>query len=882
MKPEVDATEWRFLRAFDGSEQPICVEQDARIVYANPSALNMAGRSHAQMVGMATRELVHPDDADELAERSERRRRGEPVSPRITYRWITTDGRTIWVEVSGTMLEWAGAPARLAFVTDVTQKVEAQAALQAALAEQELIFRNSVAGIGFVKDRVIQRCNHGIELISGYAVAELVGRSTRILYPDDASFEAFGSLVYPELSAGRTVAQEWQLQRKDGTPVWVDIHGKPVDPGDASQGSIWVWQDISERKRAEQALQDALQEQQAVFDNIMAGVVIIRDRRVVKCNRAFEAMTGFVEAELVGRSTRAYFVDDAQHAAFAPLIYDTVSSGRIAHGDHEFRHKSGRVLWTQYQAKAIDPHDLSKGVVFAAQEITERKRLEHDLSHSLEETRAEARHKHQLALSLAENSRTLEQLSQIGRDITANLDGTAVHETLHRHLIRLLDAPRCALYRLDAEGVQLLRVFSAGDAAQLPSAADDLGKAGGPVARAARERTEILQGPDASHAGSGLYAPLVVAERLLGVLAVQSDRADAYGERERFIFRSLCAYGAIALSNVAAVEALRAAQAQMVLQEKLASLGQLVANVAHEINTPLGAIKSSGQLLAQHLDAALAGLPALSQQLSPAHAQLLGQLVQQCGDAGAVLSTRQERAQVRALDARLRAAGLSPARGAAALLVRCGVQENDTARWLPLLRHRQQAEILRLMEELAGLVTHSGNINQAVERVSKIVFALKSFSRASTDSEFVPTDLRDNLELVLTLYQNQLRLGINLVRHYADLPPLLCQPDELGQVWTNLLHNAIQAMNYEGQLTLGLRAVDGGAEVSIGDTGPGIAPELQSRIFEPFFTTKPMGEGSGLGLGIAKGIVDKHGGRIDLESRPGEGSTFRVFLPSRG
>jgi signal transduction histidine kinase len=114
------------------------------------------------------------------------------------------------------------------------------------------------------------------------------------------------------------------------------------------------------------------------------------------------------------------------------------------------------------------------------------------------------------------------------------------------------------------------------------------------------------------------------------------------------------------------------------------------------------------------------------------------------------------------------------------------------------------------------------------------------------------------------------------------LPLVRCLPDELNQVWTNLIHNALQAMGRTGALTIGLRHEGGNALISIGDTGCGIPAELIERIFDPFFTTKPAGEGTGLGLDIVRKIVEKHGGSIVIHSEVGRGSTFTVSLPIAG
>ena len=117
------------------------------------------------------------------------------------------------------------------------------------------------------------------------------------------------------------------------------------------------------------------------------------------------------------------------------------------------------------------------------------------------------------------------------------------------------------------------------------------------------------------------------------------------------------------------------------------------------------------------------------------------------------------------------------------------------------------------------------------------------------------------------------------MRQYEEIPAISCLPDELNQVWTNLIHNALQAMNHEGTLTLGIRRIGDEAVVSVGDTGAGIPEAIRDKIFNIFFTTKPVGEGSGLGLDIVKKIIEKHHGRIDFKSEIGVGTTFFVYLP---
>ena len=193
----------------------------------------------------------------------------------------------------------------------------------------------------------------------------------------------------------------------------------------------------------------------------------------------------------------------------------------------------------------------------------------------------------------------MRHLGDIGRDITANLDAQIVFQSLYLYVDGLLDAPFLAIYRMNPEGNALELVFGREDDNILPEYSIALHNPVSNVARVAREREEVSINFD-PHAESpshipgtrkmlsALYAPLIVGEQLLGVMSIQAAHVNAYGERERLIFRTLSSYGAIALANARALAALQQAQAQLVQQEKLASLGGLVAGIAHEINTPLG------------------------------------------------------------------------------------------------------------------------------------------------------------------------------------------------------------------------------------------------------------------------------------------------------
>ena len=325
------------------------------------------------------------------------------------------------------------------------------------------------------------------------------------------------------------------------------------------------------------------------------------------------------------------------------------------------------------------------------------------------------------------------------------------------------------------------------------------------------------------------------------------------------------------------LQQLEATQEELILSEKMAALGQLVAGVAHEVNTPLGAIRSSAGNVSKFLNQTLEQLPTLFQSLSPQEGHDFLALLQRSLEQEANLSTKEERKFKRALRSQLQELGIADPDTVADRLVMMGVY-NEIDTFVPLLQKPDSLYLLEIAYKLSELKRGLATINTATDRASKVVFALKTYARYEQSGEKTAASLAEGIETVLTLYQNLLKQGVQVVRNYAEIPPIMCYPDELNQVWTNLVHNALQAMDYRGTLIIELAEQDGQAKISVTDSGQGIPEQIKAKIFDPFFTTKPAGEGSGLGLDIVKKIVEKHQGKIEVESIPGQ-TTFNVILP---
>jgi two-component system NtrC family sensor kinase len=187
-----------------------------------------------------------------------------------------------------------------------------------------------------------------------------------------------------------------------------------------------------------------------------------------------------------------------------------------------------------------------------------------------------------------------------------------------------------------------------------------------------------------------------------------------------------------------------------------------------------------------------------------------------------------------------------------------------------------------LKEDLPALLKES---EEGLARVTKIVRDLKDFAHVS-ESQYQEADLNAGMDSTLNVVRNELKYKADLVCEYGDIAHIECEAAQINQVFMNLLVNAAQAIDQHGTITVrsgsGTGADANTVWVEVQDSGKGMTPEVQKRIFEPFFTTKPVGKGTGLGLSLSYDIiVKKHGGRIDVTSEPGKGSTFRITLPLR-
>jgi signal transduction histidine kinase len=328
---------------------------------------------------------------------------------------------------------------------------------------------------------------------------------------------------------------------------------------------------------------------------------------------------------------------------------------------------------------------------------------------------------------------------------------------------------------------------------------------------------------------------------------------------------------------------LRSTEATLMEREKLAALGTLAAGLAHELNNPSAAIRRSSEHLREvfaEWQRRTAELSAIT--LSPAQVQRLTHLessINECGTASAdaVACSFEETRLSDWLEER----GFSEAWEVAPGLVPFGW----TVERVEALAEEFPEDLFEPVLRWVAVGLAGQGLLQEIQRsavaISDIVRAVKTYAYLD-QAPVQEVDVRATLEDTLVILRHKLKQGVTIQRDFApDLPHIEAYGSELNQVWTNLIDNAIQAMDGKGSLELHAARAGESVEVTVVDHGGGIPPEVGARIFEPFFTTKPPGEGSGLGLHIAYNIVvNKHHGRLTYESRPGR-TAFKVTLPIR-
>jgi PAS domain S-box-containing protein len=551
----------------------------------------------------------------------------------------------------------------------------------------------------------------------------------------------------------------------------------------------------------------------------VASLVVDRDHRVTHWNTACERLTGVARTEVIGTrdAWRAFY--DRERPLLVDLILEGVDGSALQQlyggqarmspltpggleAEAYFPRFGEHGAWLYFTAAPLlDAHGRIVGAIETLQDVSERRQAQDALlRHQVELESLVRQRTAELDASMAELERFIANApigvaySSGGRIRRAN---HALARMLGRTESALRDAPGRICYRSDDDYAEVGRV------------AGPLLSRGLPVRHEMWMRHadghDIWVQIDAHVADSNdtHHGTWWMMQDRTEMRAAQALLQRRYDELES-------AHGR-----------LEEAQNQLLQQDKMASIGQLAAGVAHEINNPVAFVSSNLNSLRGHVDGLLALCAAGEASVAHPHDPLVQQQLRDC-----------------------------------------------------LLR--VEPEYLR--EDLPQLMDECAD---GLQRVRKIVHDLKDFSRVD-QSEWQEADLNAGLESTLNVVRNEVKYKAEVVLDLATLPPVLCLAGQLNQVLMNLIVNAAHAIASPGQLTLASGRHDDWAWVQVSDSGSGMPEEVMRRIFEPFFTTKPVGQGTGLGLSLSFSIVKKHRGALDVWSEPGKGSSFRVWVPVHG
>ena len=328
-----------------------------------------------------------------------------------------------------------------------------------------------------------------------------------------------------------------------------------------------------------------------------------------------------------------------------------------------------------------------------------------------------------------------------------------------------------------------------------------------------------------------------------------------------------------------AVEELKNSQTQLIHAEKMAALGQLISGIAHEINSPLGAIMASNSNICNSFKHIIDNFHLLHVLTEDHLIDKFKDLICHSSQRTKYISTREERKIHQHILQKLSKYGIANVNDITNNLMMMHVY-TDIEQYLAILSHPQSHFFLQAAQFYSSIRVNSTNISTAVDSTGKIVFALKNYAHIDIIEEKRLTNISENIEMVLTLYQHQLTHNMTLIKNFYPVPKIECYDSSLAQVWTNMLYNSIQATKGKGKIIINISQSIryNNIRADIIDNGCGIDKEIQDQIFNPFFTTKPQGEGTGIGLDICKKIIDKHNGRIDVASSPGN-TKFSIYLP---
>ncbi len=622
----------------------------------------------------------------------------------------------------------------------------------------------------------IQYVNQRFTENTGYAQSEAIGQNPRILKTQETD-PAVHRELWQTITSGREWRGEFYNRKKNGECFWESAFIAPIlNETGVITHFLAIKEDITERRRMEEALKGERQRLFSLLDGL-PGFVYLQapDYSIRFGNQRFRELFGDFEGKRcheVIQGRNEVCKECPTHGAFetgTPLVWESPG-------------KDGRTF--QINEYPFTDADGSQLVLKLGIDITRLKGVERELRKSQAELQVKHEELNHIFRQVEIAKKEWESTMDCIGDLVMLVDGNGAIQRCNQAVTELTGRRFEQLRGMAWEGLFPQEGIVSGQEAE--------------------NRGEYYHAPSGRWFDLRSY-PFRVAE-------------DANLSAVVITLHDTTATKLVAAELERAYAELKETQGHLLQQEKMASIGQLAAGVAHEINNPVGFIMSNLTTLGKY-------------------GERLAGFIQAQADALAASPSPEKTAELAEL--------------------------------------RRRLKLDQIIADLGQLISESID---GAERVKKIVQDLKSFSRID-EAEWQTTDINGCLESTLNIVWNELKYRAVVNREFGGLPLTRCNPGQLNQVFMNLLVNAAHALEREGTITVRSWHGDGAVHVAIADTGCGIPEEILKKIFDPFFTTKEVGKGTGLGLSISYDIVKKHGGEIRVESEVGKGTTFTVTLP---
>ncbi len=855
-------------RYFTSSLDLLCIaDTSGRFQRLNPEWEKVLGYSIAELEGRRFLDYVHPDDLPSTLDTISRLDAQEEIH-NFTNRYRCKDGSYRWIE-------WRSKPLGsiiYAAARDITDRIDAEERLRRSDERFNLAMLAVNDGIWDwnIRDGSVYFDSRYYSL-SGYKPDEFPHR-----------FDEFQSRVHPD-DVDRVLAEarahlegsipifdvEFRFRRKDGSWMWIRGRGKGVARDDMNRiiRMVGTHTDVTDRKLAEEQLRQA----NLVVENSPAVLFRWRpeDWRTLMVSANVVQFSCAPEDLLSGRIPFASLIHPEDLKRVEREVREHTEAG-LDRFEQTYRlvAPDGSVHWVDDRTKVVRDHG---GRVLEYQgillDITDRKKMAADLERSLNFQRA-LLDAVPVAVFYKDREAKYQGCNKVFAEImgvtSEGIRGKTVQElwpgdmaeTYHSKDLEIMDAPGRQTYEYrirDLNGVERPVIFSK-DVFR-----DERGEVAGIVGA-------FLDITERRRAEQGLEALNATLEQRIG------DRTRELAEMNT----SLAASNADLKKTL---EDLHETQDSLVRSEKHAALGQLVAGFAHELNTPLGAILSSNRSLALLIETRLRDASRSVARMDPKVIEWFdARLRTSLGSRTQLEEPSRLRPRRLALESRLAAFGRPVSKNLEETILDLRLDEDERLFRLAA-DHPDIEEAIESLAVMVSIKTMSSVIAAAADKCADVVSALLFYSRKD-EPAVAPSKVAVAKELdgLLDRCAAKLRLGVRVTKEYQCPGFVPGDRVTLNQVWMNLLTNALQAMEYRGVLGLSLEESGPFVAVSVRDTGPGVPAELREKIFEPFFTTKKSGEGTGLGLDLCRRIVERHGGRIELESEPGN-TVFRVLLP---